>query len=103
MFWMELAWEEGFQNEGTLFVDFYQRKPRLQMVWKSLYPKTCQLHYSHAIPEKCLLNLFFKGSSNEHSTIPFAVWLKSNLNLSYSINYFFSWFYECDNNILFLK
>lgn len=60
MLLMQLAWEEDFQNEDTLFVDPYQRKPWLQMIWKSLYPKTCQLHYSHTTPDKCLLKGFFQ-------------------------------------------
>lgn len=57
---MELAWEEEFQNEDTLLMNPYQRKPQLQIIWKTLYPKTCQLHYSRAIPDKCLLNDFFQ-------------------------------------------
>lgn len=63
-------------------------------------------HASYIIATAFLTNIcwihFLKSSRSEHSTMLFGVWLKSNLNFSYSI-YFLSRFYERGQECLFLK
>lgn len=70
------------------FVYLYLRKPWHQTIWRSFYPKKCQVHYSNTIPNVFPEFLSFSKALMVNIQQPHLVFDQYNLNLSYSSFFF---------------